>query len=197
MTSSLPMTRSIKTELLRHNRTHPQNLINLTLASNLMESQEQERFDFEKDYEKLKEHYGLPELEALAEDFDIEKIMDKETAFLVREIRRTINEKVTAYIHLFETLINPASPPLFVFKILKSMGTKEKEKIQEFYKILSKTQIEVMKLDTVYSEEKEAKFIAEVFNAWQEIKVEVYKLLEFFEANFENGELSKGRSYFD
>lgn len=161
------------------------------------QNQEPEQFDLELEYIELKKEHEMPDFETLAQDFDIEKITDKETVFLAREVRRTINEKVTAYIHLFETLINPQSPPMFVFKILKNMTPEEKEQIQNFYKKLSKTQIEVMKLDTLYSEKDEIKFINKTFNLWQEIKSEIYKLFESFETNFENGNTSKERSYFD
>ncbi|NPE26846.1 hypothetical protein HNV12_02480 [Methanococcoides sp. SA1] len=159
--------------------------------------EDQEQPTFEEDYTNLAKQYNLPDFERLSQDFDIEKISDKETGYLAREIRRTINEKISAYIHLFETLINPQSPPMFVFKILKNMSKKEKEQIQEFYKILSKTQIEIMKLDTIYSEESEAAFIKHSFQTWQEMKSKINKLFESFETNFENGDTSKERSYFD
>lgn len=156
-----------------------------------------EEFDFEADYEELKKLHNLPDFKSLAEDFDIEKIVDKETIFLAREIRRSINEKITAYIHLFETLINPTSPPMFVFKILKNMSSQEKEQIQEFYKVLSKTQIEIMKLDTMYSEKAEVVFINKNFKVWQEMKIKIHALFISFEKNFEKDDASKDRSYFD
>ena len=159
--------------------------------------EDQDQYDFEADYIELKKQYNLPEFEALAQDFDIEKISDKESMFLAREIRRAINEKITAYIHLFETLINPASPPLFVFKILKNISSQDKEKIQQFYETLSKTQIETMKLDTIYSEESEIEFINKTFKTWQELKPEINKLIESFETNFENSDTIKESSYFD
>ncbi len=162
-----------------------------------MEDQDQDDFDFEAEYEELKLKHNLPDFKALAEDFDIEKIADKETIFLAREVRRAINEKITAYIHLFETLINPTSPPMFVFKILKNMSEQEKEQIQEFYKVLSKTQIEIMKLDTVYLEKDEVKFINKTFKVWQEMKTKIHSLFVSFEINFENDDISKKRSYFD
>ena len=77
-------------------------------------------FDLKKAYLDLQQDHTLPEFTKLAEDFDIEKIQDKETSFLLREIRRAINEKITAYIHLFENLINPNAPPMFIFSILHS-----------------------------------------------------------------------------
>ncbi|MEK0348131.1 MAG: hypothetical protein QQN44_07365, partial [Nitrosopumilus sp.] len=80
---------------------------------------ENEEFDFESAYNELKQKHDLPEFKRLAEDFDIEKISDKEPLFLIREIRRAINEKITAYINLFENLINPNAPPMFIFSILR------------------------------------------------------------------------------
>jgi hypothetical protein len=158
-----------------------------------MESPE---FDFEKEYNKLKEKHNLPEFTKLAEDFDIEKIQDKETTFLLREIRRAINEKISAYINLFENLINPNAPPMFVFSILRNISTKNKDTIKETYKTLSKTQIEVMKLDTIYNETAEAKFINDTFNTWQTLKPTIHKLIKDFEASFETDDTSKKRSYF-
>jgi hypothetical protein len=159
--------------------------------------EEEDQFDFEAEYEGLRKKHNMPDFEALAKDFDIEKIADKETVFLAREIRRSINEKIISYIHLFETLINPNVPPMFVFKILKNMSSQEKESIQEFYKILSRTQLEIMKLDTIYSEENEIRFINKNFKIWQEIKTKIYTLFESFESNFENNDTLKERSYFD
>jgi hypothetical protein len=164
-----------------------------------MENQEQhpEQFELEEYYNELKQQYSLPDFVALSQDFDIEKITDKETSFLARELRRAINEKITAYLQLFETLINPTAPPMFIFKVLKGISAQEKEQIQKFYKTLSKTQIKTMKLDIIYSEKEEVNFINETFKIWQEIKPGIHTLFESFETNFENGKTSKERSYFD
>lgn len=157
---------------------------------------ENDEINIEELYSELAQKYGLPEFEKIAEDFDIEKIQDKESIFLIREVRRTINEKIAAYIHLFETLINPSSPPMFVFSILRSISTADKDTIKKIYKALSRTQIEVMKLDTIYKEEDEVKFIKETFIIWQELKPTIYKLIERFESSFDEDDSTKKRSYF-
>lgn len=157
----------------------------------------EDEYNLQQEYEVLAKKYDLPKFEEMLEDFDIEKICEKETSFLAREIRRIINEKISAYVHLFETLINPQGPPMFVFKILKNMSAEEKQEIQEFYKILSKYQIKIMKLDTVYSEEAEIKFVKESFQMWQEQKQKIFKLFKAFETNFENDDQSKSKTYFD
>ena len=157
---------------------------------------ENDEINFEEIYNELAQKHSLPQFEKIAEDFDIEKIQDKESIFLIREIRRTINEKIAAYIHLFETLINPTAPPMFVFSILRNISTADKDTIKKIYKALSRTQIEIMKLDTVYNEEDEIKFINETFIIWQELKPTIYKLIERFESSFDEDDSSKKRSYF-
>ncbi len=157
---------------------------------------ENEEINFEEKYNELAQKHSLPEFEKIAEDFDIEKIQDKESIFLIREVRRAINEKIAAYIHLFETLINPSAPPMFVFSILRNISQEDKETIKKIYKAISRTQIEVMKLDTVYKEEEEIKFINETFIIWQELKPIIYKLIERFESSFDEDDTSKKRSYF-
>lgn len=157
---------------------------------------ENDEINFEEIYNELAEKHDLPKFEKIAEDFDIEKIPDKESIFLVREVRRIMNEKIAAYIHLFETLINPTSPPIFVFSILRNVSTSDKDTIKKIYKTLSRTQIEVMKLDTIYKEEDEIKFINETFTIWQKLKPTIYKLIERFESSFNEDDSSKKRSYF-
>ena len=157
---------------------------------------ENEEFDFELVYNELKRQHDLPEFKKLAEDFDIEKISEKEPLFLMREIRRTINEKLSAYVHLFETLINPSAPPMFIFSALRGIKENEKGKLKEIYKKLSKLQIWVMKLDTIYSEQEEIKFVRDSFSEWQDLKKGIYEIIEKFDSNLEKDEVSKSRGYF-
>lgn len=158
---------------------------------------EDEKINLEEVYNELAEKYSLPDYEKIAEDFDIEKIQDKESTFLIREVRRAMNEKIAAYIHLFENLINPTSTPMFVFSILRNISTEDKEIIKKIYKALARTQIDIMKLDTIYKEKEEAKFINETFIIWQEFKPTIYKLVERFESSFDEDDSTKKRSYFD
>ena len=158
---------------------------------------EDKDIDLEPLYNEQRQKYNLPSFKEITEDFDIEKIQEKESNFLLREIRRIINEKISAYLHLFETLINPTAPPMFVFSILRNVSAEDKELSKQIYKELSKTQIEIMKLDTIYSEEAEAKFINEIFNTWQKLKPTIYKLVENFEASIKEDDTTKKRSYFD
>lgn len=149
-----------------------------------------------EEFESL--NYKLPNFEILAQDFDIEKAYEKESSFLLREIRKAIIEKLSAYLQLFETFMNPTSPPMFIFNVLRCLTEQDKDLIKETYKKLSKYQLWSVKLDTIYNEEKEAEFINNAHNEWQELKKEIYALIERLEKGSENnnGVLNKG-GYFN
>ena len=158
--------------------------------------EKEEKFDLEEEYGKYKKKYDLPDFNILLEDFDVEKIIDKETKFLLRDIRRVMNDKFSAYLHLFENLINPGSPPMFVFHAIRGLNGTEKESVKNIYKDLSKIQIEVLKLDTIYNEKSEAEFVVKYFSLWQEMKKEVIKIIEKFGEAIEKQEASRDRGYF-
>lgn len=130
-----------------------------------------------KDYEEVSVKYGLPSFMELAEEFDIERI-ERGSSFILRDVRRGVNEKLAAYLHLLETFLNPSSAPMFVFSMMKNIGEAEKKEINTIYQALSKYQIEVFKLDTVYSEKKEAEFIKNAFSSWIGMKNKIYSLIE-------------------
>ncbi|MBT3397552.1 hypothetical protein HOA55_03830 [archaeon] len=149
-----------------------------------------------KEYDRLKGMYTLPDFDGLSEDFDIEKSFDKLTRYPLREIRRAINEKFTAYFHLFETLMNPSSPPMFIFSVLKGLDETDKKSIREIYKKLAQFQLRAMERDTVYDEREEAKFVFDSFGMWQGLKGEILNLIGKFDKSFEGGEKVNNGGYF-
>ena len=149
-----------------------------------------------EDYKKIESKFSLPPFEKLLEDFDMEKLSEKEEGLLVRDVRRIVVEKISAYLHLFEMLINPSSPPMFVFAFLKNLSEQDKKEIKEIYKELSKLQIITIKLDTIYDEKKEVEFIKKSNSVWQGIKKKIYTLVETFEKEFEKNAETKEKSYF-
>lgn len=121
-------------------------------------------------YKKLEKKYKLPPFSELNKEFDIEKIQERETDFLLREIRRCISEKVGAYLRFLELFLNPPSAPLFVLIALKEMSANEKEKMEELYKELVMIEMGSIALDVSYDETKEVNFIKEVYKKWKELK---------------------------
>lgn len=149
-----------------------------------------------QEFNKLSEKYGLPNLKNLEEDFDIEKAFEKESSYSLREIRRVIIEKTSNVLHLFENLINPSNPPMFIFTGLKSLEELDKKRIKEIYKILSKLQLEAMKNDSLYEEKSEADLVNKAFKEWEEMKHDIHKILDKFSSSLEEEKNSEGKSYF-
>ena len=136
--------------------------------------------ELKKEYSKIQKKYGLPDFDKLNEDFKIEKVAETETDFLVREIRESLGETLENFLRLIEIILNPVNVPMFLFPIIKSLNTEEKNKLSEIYKKLSKLEIEAMKLID-YSEKKEAEFIKNSYKLWQEIKKDFVKIIESIE----------------
>jgi hypothetical protein len=161
-----------------------------------MEDKKKE-FNLIEEYDKIRLKYNkLPNFKDISDDFDIEKLLEKESDYILREIRRTMSEKISAYMHFFETIINPASPPLFIFSVLKGIDKKSKEDIENIYKKLARLQIESMKLDTIYKEENEAEHINKVYNDWQLLKKDIYRIIEMLEINIEDIKENIRSNYF-
>ncbi len=159
-------------------------------------SRKKEMEEIKAEYEVLVKKYSLPDFQKLREDFDIDKVLDKDEEFLLRSIRRTITDKFSGYLSLFETLINPSGPPVFVFTFLKGLNAEDNKNVKEVYKKLTRFQLSSMKLDTIYSEKAEAESVKSYFESWQNLKKIIYALTERFEQELEKNSEEKAKSYF-
>jgi len=137
--------------------------------------------ELKEKYELKRQPYNLPDFAKFGEDFDVEKASEKETDFIIREIRRIVIEKISAYIHLFETILNPSSGSLLIFSVIKNLDYDDKKEIKEIYKKLAAMEITAMKLDTIYNENAEAEFVVKAFCEWQGIKLKIHKIFEKFD----------------
>jgi len=149
-----------------------------------------------QEYKKIQEKHSLPSFEELNEDFGIEKASEIEVELLIREIRRFIADKLSNYMRFIEAILNPANVQIFVYSLIKSLETQEKERLTEIYKKLSKIELKLIELDIKYSEEKEALFIRESFVMWQEMKKELLDIIEKVNNNWDNKSESKNKDYF-
>ncbi len=149
-----------------------------------------------KQFEPLKKKYKLPEFSKLNEEFEIEKIQEKETDFLLREIRRAISDKISAFLRFFELFVNPQAAPVFVLVSLKNLSSKEKEIIERAYKELVSLELAAVSLDISYNEAQEAQAILRVMKKWQELKPELEEVTTAILKVQEKSGEKKGKSYF-
>src|SRR3989339_786621 len=69
------------------------------------------------------------------------------------------------------------------------------EKLTDLYKRLSKIEVELIELDLEYDDKREAQFIIDAYNTWQEIKVELQYIVKVIKENWENKN-NNDRNYF-
>ncbi|MBI2004356.1 hypothetical protein HYS72_02730 [Candidatus Pacearchaeota archaeon] len=160
-----------------------------------MKSEKSKLEKLKENYSKIQKKYGLPDFDKLNEEFRIEKTAETETDFLVREIRETIGETLENFLRFVEAILNPVNVPMFLFPIIKSLNTEEKNKLSEIYKKLSKLEIDAMKLID-YSEKKEAEFIKDSYSVWQKIKKDFPKIIEDVEKRMDIKSEKTEKGYF-
>lgn len=141
--------------------------------------------ELKKKYEKLRKKYNLPSFEEMNIDFEIEKLQERDTETLSREIRRAIADKNLAYLKFAEMFMNPSTAPMFFLALVKSLDNKEKELLSELYLELGKFEIRNIALDNEYDEKKDAEFIKTFFKKWQDIKKKFDKILKGIEEAWE------------
>ncbi|GIU68277.1 MAG: hypothetical protein KatS3mg001_127 [Candidatus Pacearchaeota archaeon] len=152
--------------------------------------------NMKKSYELLKKKYKLPTFKELNEEFWIEEISNKETDFLIRHIRIKVADFLFRVARFIESLINPTNPSMFTIFILKAINQDDKKILSEIHKKITKMEIEYIKLDVFFSEEKEAEFIKESYNFWQNTKKNFFNILEKVEKSFDSKKENNTRGYF-
>lgn len=151
---------------------------------------------FKEEYSKLQDEYGLPGFDELNRDFQIEKACEGETDYRLREIRKAVSDKPFTYLRFVESLINPVNAPMSVLSVVKTLGNDEKDKLTEIYKQLVKNEILLIETDAEFSNEKEAKFIKETYDMWQDIKKVLVDVLGTVNKNWDNKIVGDSRKYF-
>ena len=161
-----------------------------------MAKKESQLNEVKKNYLKFQKKYNLPSFDKLNEDFQIEKIAENETDYLLREVKKAMADKFYNYLRFAETLLNPVNAPVFIFSIIKSIGIEKKKKLNEIYKKLAKNEIRIIEVDLIYSEKKEAEFIKESYQLWQEVKKELLDIIKNVKDNWDNKLEGKRKGYF-
>lgn len=147
-------------------------------------------------YEILQKKYGLPSFKELNEDFHIDRVAESETEIPIREIRKHIADKMAGYLRFSETLLNPTNAPMFIFSIIKTLSSEDKQKLSEIYKRLSKNELKLIETDLEFSEEKEVEFIKNSYNIWQYMKKDILIILKSVEDKWDDKLEGNKREYF-
>ena len=161
-----------------------------------MEDKDNNLDELKKKYNEFREKYGLPEFLELNKIFDIEEI-DNETDFLLRKLRRIISDRIAGYLRFVEIIVNPSNAPMFLFKLIKKLGEEDKKQLNEIQETLGECEVEIIRLDLDYNEEKEVEFIKKAYNLFtQEISKKLLVVVEKMGNGKSNEEKKEKGSYF-
>jgi len=147
-------------------------------------------------YSILQNKYDLPSFEEMNNEFQIEKIAEFETDLILKEARKYIIDKLFGYLRVLESIITPSNAPMFVFAMAKALGIEERQRVIELYKKISKLEVEIIRLDLEYSEQKEADAIKKYYLFWKELKKEFIEIMEIINKNWDNKVEENGKGYF-
>jgi len=148
-----------------------------------------------KQYSELKKKYKLPSFDELNQDFDVEKLQEKETEHLVKNMRRIMVEKIANIVRFLELIYSPGeSPtPMFVFAMMKNIKPETKKVIEKLYKELSSIEISSLPLDIHHDEKAEAIFVYDTYKKWASFKPELSEITK--KLSISSKKESKARGY--
>jgi len=148
-----------------------------------------------KEYAKLEKKHSLPSFDELNKHFEIERISDKETDYLLREIRKAITEKALAFVRFIEILINPTNAPFFMFTIIKNIEPSGKKVVERIYEKLCTFEISAIRLDLNYDEKAEVDFIKKSLKTWKDNEDDLKELSRIIESAWKASSSKKEKDY--
>jgi len=127
--------------------------------------------DIQKEYENLSKKYELPRYKDIDLVFEVSTI--ENTNFLLRNVIGKIVEKIEYYTKLLEEFIQPDAASLSGMHEIRFFSDDEKRKIYVLYKKLMGLNRNAVEVDILQDESKEADYIVNALNTWQQIKDEL------------------------
>ena len=155
---------------------------------------DEKKFDIKEEYNKSK--HKLPDFESLDEEFEITLANIKESKFLIRNIRRRINDRIIFYCRIIEQLIYPNSGNFIGMFEIKSFSEEEKQKMSEEYKKLMMYERESLMLDVSPDEKKEVDYINKIWKDWPSLKKTLIKISEKMKDSWNSKDKSEKDNYF-
>jgi len=130
-----------------------------------------------KEYEIIRKKHNLLTFKEMNNDFEIEKLQERETEYLLKEVRRIVMDKAMAYLRFIEMLLNPNNCPLFFLSLLRKIGADEKKLLQNMYEKIGIFELEALELDCIYDEKREADFVKRLCKEWKSISNDMINFL--------------------
>lgn len=135
---------------------------------------EEDKFDIKEGYNKLK--HKLPKFEDIDNEFELSTANIKDEAFLIRSVRRRLNDKIIFYCRIIEGLLYPNTNNFIGMMEVKAFDDSEKTKMTKIYKKLMEFERESLSIDVNPDEKKDFDFINRLFKEWKNFKEELINI---------------------
>lgn len=143
-----------------------------------------------EEYEKL--NHKLPRFDDMNNDFELELIKTKH--FLLRQIRRRVNEKIIFFCRIIEDLIYPTQQHIINITEIKNFSEERKKKLQEIYRELMYYERVSLMLDVIPDDKKDAEFINDVFNFWRKMKKQMEDVVKIMQESWKKEDISSEKN---
>ena len=127
--------------------------------------------EIEKEYGNLSKKYKLPKFKDIDAEFEI-SALDNEK-FLIKNILRSISEKLEFYIEVIGSLVHPDGSSISSMYEIRFFTEDEKNGMYRLFKKLMKTDGNVIELVLKNDEKEQADFLNKFFTDWQNMKKEL------------------------
>ena len=131
--------------------------------------------EIEKEYEKLKKKYSLPDFKEIDLEFDISSI--EQTNFLLKRTCEKINEKIDNFAKVLEELLQADGSFRSLYE-LRYLDDNDKNNAYSIYKKMMALNREFLALSLTSDEKKQADFIKKIFIEWKKIKKDLKTPIE-------------------
>ncbi|MBS3135133.1 hypothetical protein J4406_02075 [Candidatus Woesearchaeota archaeon] len=148
--------------------------------------------NIKEEYNKLK--YKLPKFEDINNEFELDFIKEKQ--FLLRQIRRRMNEKVIFFCRIIEGLLYPTQQHIINATEIQNFSDDKKKEIQKIYKELMYYERESLLLDVTPDDKKDVEFINNIFNLWSKTKKQMQEIAKIMQESWRKEYISEKDNYF-
>ncbi|MBI5393156.1 hypothetical protein HZA96_04770 [Candidatus Woesearchaeota archaeon] len=131
--------------------------------------------EIEQKYNQLGKNYSLPVFKEIDNLFEISTFQHH--SFLLRNIRRTISERLDHYAKILSELLQPEAN-MKALQESSSFTEKEKQEMLVLYKHLMHLFRLSQQIEFSQNEEKDAEYINLIFQQWLSINTQFFKLSE-------------------
>lgn len=151
-----------------------------------------DKVNIKEEYNKLK--YKLPKFGDINNEFELEFIKDK--PFLLRQVRRRMNEKVIFFCRIIEGLLYPTQQHIINVTEVKNFSEDKKKDAHKIYKGLMQYERQSLLLDVTPNDKEDVKFINDVFNFWKRTKQQMESIVKLMKESWKKEFSSEKNNYF-